>query len=225
MPAPSEDFRVENLSRQRLADFLEILTQRGLTQQQVGARAGLPAQYLSDMKHGRRPVTELAARRLGEEFDVNHEWLLGTGSTMEPVRTNASTSPGNPGGTWLPLFPHPVEGEPRSLPEWDGTSLEVSGAAAAKVLLARWPYVLRFDRDDVRGRLRRGDLILVSQVPSDEAEISVVKYRGKLFLARPDPTGSWERAGNGDHLPETCAIAGHCLGIVWSSLLPVKGPG
>jgi transcriptional regulator with XRE-family HTH domain len=60
---------------QRLNDFLELLSVQGYTQTQIAAKAGLTPQYLSDIKRGHRPVTELVARRLGEPFDVSFQWF------------------------------------------------------------------------------------------------------------------------------------------------------
>jgi plasmid maintenance system antidote protein VapI len=211
-----EDFHVDKLRQSRLAEFLELQAQQGLTQQEVAARARVNPQYLSDLKHGRRPMTELVARRLGEEFQIHRDWFLGTSSRMDPgVPRPGAAGPGG-AAVLVPLFPHPIEGEPRAHPEWDGTSIEVAGAAAARLTLARWPYVVRFDRDDVERRLRAGDLVLVTQEPEDQAEIAVVKYRKRLFLARRSPP-HWVRIANGDKLPK-CVVCGHCLGIVWSAL-------
>ena len=207
-------------AQRRLQELLKNLSRQGLTQQRVAAQAGLPSQYLSDIKCGGRHMTELVARRLGEQFHVNYQWLLGTSPTMAPTRAQAQSPDSSTGSTakWLPLFPHPIEGEPRENPAWDGTGLEVAGAAAAKLSLATQPYVLRFGHDDPRGRLRQGDFILISQAPAQAAEISVVAYRKRLFLARAAEDGSWERVAKGKQLPPDCPIKGHCLGIVWSSL-------
>ena len=203
-----------SLAHQRLHEFLELLRQQGLTQQQIASKARLPVQYLSDIKNNRRPLTELAARRLADEYEINYQWLLGISDSME----NPRPRPAATGKLWLPLLPFPIEGEPRANPNWDGTGVEIAGAAAAKLALAQQPYILRFGHNDVRGRLRKGDLILISQTPSAQAEISVVKHRKKLFLARRNEDGSWERAANGQTLPVGSPIAGCCLGVVWSSL-------
>lgn len=212
-------YSTERIAQQRLTDLLERLSQQGHSQQEVAADAGLPAQYLSDIKHGRRPMTELVARRLGDAFQVNFQWLTVQSDSMEPDQESSSLSNPDSGGTWLPLFPHPVEGEPRSSPAWDGSCVEISGPAAAKLVLTKWPYVLRFGHNDIRKRLCRGDLVLISQTIFDEAEFSVVRYRKKSFLARLQPDGSWERAAYGDSLPGTCPVIGHAVGIVWASLL------
>ena len=214
----NEDFLTAGLAVRRFNDLLELLSTQGFTQAQIAAKAGLPPQYLSDIKRSRRPMTELVARRLGEAFEVNFQWLLGTSASMNPPPSQSAAQPAS-GASWLPLFSHPIEGEPRAHPQWDGTGIEIAGAAAAKLLLAKRPYLLRFGRNDVRGRLRSGDLILISQVESEEAEIQVVRYRKKCFLARANDDGSWTRVATGKPLDADCPVTGHCVGIVWSSLL------
>ena len=61
---------IANVATQRLVDLLARLESQGITQAQVAARAGLPSQYLSDVRNQRRPLTELCARRLGDEFNA-----------------------------------------------------------------------------------------------------------------------------------------------------------
>ncbi len=222
MAKQDDHYSSAGLASQRLSDLLELLSRQGLTQIQVASRANLPPQYVSDIKKGRRPMTELVARRLGEEFDVDFHWLLGTSGTMERPKpqSSAEMSAEMPAGSrsWLPLFPNPIEGEPRAHPAWDGTGVEIAGAAAAKLVLSKHPYVLRFGRADIEGRLRSGDLVLVSQASNDDAEIHVVRYRKKCFLARANEEGGWSRVADGNELPGDCPVTGHCVGVVWSPL-------
>jgi len=58
--------------------------------------------------------------------------------------------------------------------------MEIVGAAAAKLVLAKHPFLLRFGHNDIHGRLRKGDFVLISQTRSDHAEIHVVLLRGLL---------------------------------------------
>jgi transcriptional regulator with XRE-family HTH domain len=218
MAEEQDDFSAGGLATARLADFLQTLAKKGVTQSQVSAKAGLPPQYLSDIKQGRRPMTELVARRLGEKFDVNFEWFLGTSDSMESPKPRSAAMPGTR-TAWLPLFSHPIEGEPRAHPQWDGAGIEIAGAAAARLVLSQHPYVLRFGHDDVQGRLQQGDLILISQAPNEAAEFHVVRYRKKSFLARAEKDGGWSRVANGNELPADCPVTGHCVGIIWSSLV------
>ncbi|MCE9555386.1 MAG: helix-turn-helix domain-containing protein [Planctomycetes bacterium] len=218
MAKENEDLLAAGLATQRLNALLELLAEQGFTQIQIAAKGGLPPQYISDIKRGRRPMTELVARRLGEEFDVNFQWLMGTSNSMEnPMPRSVAAMASST--VWLPLFPHPIEGEARAHPKWGGAGIEVAGIAAAKLVLSKNPYILRFGHNDIQGRLRQGDLILISQVASADAEIHVVHHRKKSFLARATKGGSWSRVANGNVLPSDCPVTGHCVGIVWSSLL------
>ena len=217
--SPNSDRDVtDKLSRERLCELLTRLTQQGTSQQQAALRAGLPPQYLSDIKNGRRPMTELVARRIGQEFRVNYQWLLGLSETIEPVilRDSAPTPSGE--RSWLPVFSQPVSGDPQTLPQWDGTGLEISGAAVTKLKLLKWPYVLKVGSDDIRGRLRAGDLVLLSQTSTEQSEISVISFRKKLFLARRQSDECWERITKGGNLPADCPVVGHCVAILWSDL-------
>lgn len=215
MSASSNNCSPAELAVHRLNDLLDEFAQKGDTQTKIATQAGLPPQVLSDVKHGRRPMTELIARRLGEDLHVSHEWLLGVGNTKERVSWSAQPASS---ARWLPLFTHPIEGEPKTNSDWDGTSVEVVGAAAAKLSLAVHPYVLKFGHNDIGGRLRSGDLALISQTSNADAEISVVRHRKKCFLARRNRDGSWSRVADGDRLPSTVAVLAHCAGLVWSKM-------
>lgn len=213
-----DEMGVAAIATKRFNDLLEALLEQGLTQAQIAAKAGIPPQYLSDIKRNKRPVTELIARRLGEEFDFNYRWLTGTSNSMEnSAQPSATTTAGDT--VWLPLFPFPIEDEPRQNSQWTGAGVEIAGAAAGKIGLARYPYVLQFGHGDVQGRLQQGDLVLISQATNTDAEIHVVRYRNKLFLARRNKDRSWTRVANGNKLPSNCPVMGHCVGIVWSSLV------
>ena len=113
------------------------------------------------------------------------------------------------------MFPFPIDSEPRAHPKWDGTGVEVAGAAAAKLVLAKHPYVLRFGRNDVQGRLTKGDLILISQQPDEDAQIQVVRYRKKSYLARAGKGGTWIRVADGTELPRSCCIDWHAIPVCW----------
>lgn len=201
----------------RLAVLLQRLIEQGYTQQAVANQTGVPAQYLSDLKAGRRGLSELYARRLAEEFDVDLRWLLGeTTDHEQPVLPGRGRSTER--GVLLPVFSDPIEGELRDQPNWDGSSVEVCGAAAAKALLATQPYVLRFGASDHQGRLRKNDLLLVSQAVAELAEISVVRAHNRRFLARRGERGTWIRLAKGEALPGNAVPVGHCVGIIWGFL-------
>lgn len=204
--------------QQRLEKLLQVLAQKGLSQNQVAQRAGVPAPYLSDVKKGTRAMTELFARRLAEEFRSDYRWLLGDVGTMDSLELGQEVVDEESTGLWLPVFLHPVRGRPRSLPEWDGASVEVCGAAAARARTATEPYVLRFLADDHAGRLRKHDLVLISQAVNDRAEIHVIRIRRGMYLARKNPSGHWERVAEAGPINDKVDVLGHGLGIVWGSL-------
>jgi len=218
MTKETEDLSVAAIATQRFNDLLEPLLEQGLTQAQIATKAGIPPQYFSDIKRGERPVTELIARRLGEEFNFNYRWLMGASNTMEnPAPQSMVATSGTT--VSLPLFPFPIEGEPRQHSKWNGACIELAGVAAGRVGLARYPYVLQFGHKDEQRRLQQGDLILISQTPNTNAEFHVVSFRSKHYLARSNPDGSWSRVANENRLPSKCPVIGHCIGIVWSALV------
>lgn len=199
------------LALQRLRQLLDELRSQGLSQQQIAQRANIPAAYLSQIKHGDRDITELVARRLGDEFDLDFEWLLGRSAV--PQRPKAGLA-----GIWVPLFHEPIEGEPQTHPAWDGASVQVAGPAAARVSLAPRAYVLRFTGPDAEARLHTGDLVLIAQLAAEAAEIQVVRHRGRLRLARRSPDGRWRHVGDGRSMPTGCVPVGHIVAVIWSDL-------
>jgi transcriptional regulator with XRE-family HTH domain len=196
----------------RIRDLIAELTPLEGAQQAVASRVGISTQYLSDLKQGRRPMTELVARRFAHEFGVNHEWLLGRSERRKPTLITE--------GKWLPLLPHPVVGDPREARTWDGSGMEVGSQVVARIAGEVWPYVLRFGHSDTQGRLQRGDLILVSQSSSPKAEIHVIRFRNIHYLARRHAKGYFSRVANGAQLPAECPVVGYCVAVIWSSLAP-----
>jgi transcriptional regulator with XRE-family HTH domain len=218
MARENDDLSAATDATQRFVEFLEFLSQQGYKQSQIAAKVGLPAQYISDIKCGRRPLTELVARRLGEQFDVGYEWLMGSSASMDSPRSKAAVMPGG-SGAWLPLFSDPIEGEPNKHPKWSGAGIEVTGVAAAKLPMTTLPYILKYGRNDREGRLKQGDFVLISQARFEDAEFQVVRYRRMSVLARAGENGGWIVAADGRELPSNSRVIGHCVGIVWAPLL------
>ncbi len=146
------------------------------------------------------------------------KWLLGRAEAKQPGLARTS------GGMRLPLFQDPIAGDPLISPRWDGVGVEVGGQVVAAIGRAKWPYVLKLGSADTRGRLRRGDLVLVSQSVCPETEIHVVKSRIKLYLARRHRKGHWERVAISEHLAEDSSVAGYCVAIIWSALADTATP-
>lgn len=199
----------------RLAEFLDRLKERGISQREVASRTKVSVQYLSDVKVGSRSFTELFARRLAEEYGVDYRWLLGQSESMQPPRLNVEGNTRVSERTLLPVFAQPIEGDPQTHRDWDGTTIEIVGAAAARSGNATRPYVLRIVGEDRRGRLRPNDLVLISQAIDGDAEIQAVKSGPKTLLARSVSSEEWEPL-----LPKKASLTsatsiGHVLGIVW----------
>ena len=213
---------LRDVCRQRLQELLDTLSAQGVTQQQVAIRAGVPPQYVSDVRCGRRGLTELFARRLGGEFGIDYQWLMG-GKSPKDAPPLGGKAPGRvepraSGLLMIPVLPALVQGEPRNSPLWDGSLFEVSGAAAAASGRARQPYVLRLGADDHDGRVRAGDLILICQEPSDSAEIGVIRLQDRLVLARRLASGGWRSMTTGRRLAGKVEPVGYCIALVWAPL-------
>lgn len=212
------DTREEGQGRaDRLAQFLEMLAQRGIKQRDVAYELNVPTQYLSDLKHGRRTVSEQFARRFAERYRVGAAWLLsGEGSSEPPDLAGVPTS--TPGGTrLLPVLSAPDQGDPRGSPHWDGSLAAVTGAAASAVERAMLPFVLRVEADILSGRLRRNDLVLCTQEVRNDAGVVLVRAGGKVLLAQTMVNDQFQDALTGASI-EGAEPIGHCLGIVWAPL-------
>jgi len=211
--------KLQDLSRARLEKLLSALEAQGVSQGEVAKRLTVPASYLSDVKNGRRPVTELLAGRFLNEFGVEQRWLLGSAGSMDVPPLDGPAASGDSRRVWLPVLGQPISGAPTRARNWDGSCVELAGFVAVRVLFAERPYVLRLGVDDRAGRLRRGDLVLISQAVDDAAEIQVVKAGRKIFLARRDTAGGWERLSRiDDNIVGEPIVVGHCLGVVWIAL-------
>jgi hypothetical protein len=206
--------------RSRLQKVLDRLFERGTNQQAIAESMGVPGQYLSDIKMGRKRVAELFARRMAECYDFDYRWLMtGEGNPPQFLSQGGRTPLPAPGPVRLPLFDHPISGNPQALPEWTGAFVELAGAAAAQARAAEEPYILRFRKHDTEGRLREDDLVLVSQAVKEDAEIQVIRYRQQCFLARRTADGrSFQRVATGQALGQGAVPVGHALGIIWAIL-------
>lgn len=205
--------------RERLRQFLVEMAIIGLTQQAVAARAGVPSQYLSDVKNGRRLLSELLARRLNEEFGVDHVWLMTGEGTMTPPRVpRAETRPQDAEVVMVPIVGQPIVGDPRISLAWDGSLVALTGPPAMKAKQASHAYILRLHHDDFTGRLRKGDLVLISQGNLEFGEIQVIQTRGLPVLARRGKGGAIIPLKNGKAIAAGATVLGTCVCIVWAAL-------
>ena len=130
-------------------------------------------------------------------FGINYQWLMGISDIQHAQALSVERN------DLLPVSTHLVDGDPRESPGWDGTAIAVTGAAAARAQTAHQPYILRVDHGDARGRLCKGDLILISQSPSQLAKIVVARWRRKLVLAWRADTNRLERVSDGRVIPDS----------------------
>ena len=213
---PRQETEVEKKRLERLVEVVERLKGNGYSQREIAAQLDVPPQYLSDVKTGQRTLTAQFARRMAEAFRVNYAWLMeGEGSAGLPVAEQVTGTASRLLG--LPVLIAPIEGDPRKSTSWDGSVMEISGAAAARAAWATHPYVLRLDKDDFTGRLKKGDMVLVSQNREHASEVGVLKRHGRLELARRGTDGTWKTLAKGQNRKDPDIIS-VCVAIVWAPL-------
>ena len=204
--------------RKRLQAVLKQLRERGMTQKEIARCVHLAPQYLSDVKTGRKPVTALFALRLGSCYDFDSNWLMQGGKPPDLLGGSDLNSNLTLTLIELNVFHAPISGDTGSHPDWDGTQITLSGAAAVRADCANRPYVLRFGGQDLDKRLRQSDLILISQEANDQAAIHVVRHLQDLCLARKVGATKWRSLDHDRPMSLEAAPVGHCLGIVWGAL-------
>jgi len=91
-------------------------------------------------------------------------------------------------------------------------------AAVAAAERAVDPYVLQLGHGDRDGRLRIGDLILISQAAESEASLAIVRGDGFLRLVRRSRSGRWRDVESGDPISDEPEVVGRCVALVWRSL-------
>lgn len=204
----------------RFCEFLNWAKKEGISQTEVAKRLGVPRQYVTNVKAGSRVLTELFARRVAEEFDVDYLWLLrgtGAGIAQRPSVASQSkpTSVADP--ILLPLLYELFSGEPRRSPSWDGAMVSIAGPALYAASDSEHPYVYRAD-DCSTGRFKRGDLLLICQgePESPPSQLALLELGDKLTLAWSTNDGRWKSALTGRAVSTKSKIIGRCLGMIWS---------
>jgi transcriptional regulator with XRE-family HTH domain len=197
--------------------MLQKLREQGLSQHEIAQRACVPSQYLSDVKTGRRVMTELFARRLAEEFGVDYLWLLeGRGNMTRPTVQGPAHARR---GVLVPVLSEPFIGDPRSATTiWGGNLIELSGPAAALAEQCRHPYVLRLGQDAHDGSFKVGDQLLVSQTPEQDASVALLRVSDVLRLARRSGARQWRDLLTGRKMPKPVDLAGRCVALIWRLL-------
>jgi transcriptional regulator with XRE-family HTH domain len=219
--------RSRKLSAERVAGVLEDCRSKKIWQTELAKRLGIPKQYLTDYKKNRRTIGESVARRWEDAFGVNWQWLTGRSNEKEPEAVQIAGAAKRSNGVWLPIFDHPIEGEPRDQPKWAGITAEVVGAAATKAKHGALPYLLKFGANDHQQILQKGDLLLMSQAAvvthsRIEEVVHVIQYGRGMYLVRRTSRG-WQRLASAysRHLIpfDRCTVCGHVLAIVYRSLI------
>ncbi len=207
--------RVERLKRA----LRKIARERGLTQKEIAARSGIPPQFLSDLKHNRRNIAELLARRFSDEFRVRHTWLLqGKGPVELPTDAGDAVPGAAEGSVFLPILRRPHVGDPLKSRFWERSHFQLTGPAAALAGRCTQAYVLRVEHDERGGRLRQGDLVLVSQTADANSPYQIIVHRRRPRLIRLGSDHRLRLLEGGDQLPDSAKRVGHCCGIVWAVL-------
>lgn len=208
--------------KERLQSVLDKLTASGMSQAEIARRLNVPASYLSDVKNGYRTLTELFARRVGDEFGVDYVWLLdGAGNGEKPSMVPVS---GRAGKLLLSVLSGPCIGDPAVSSASEGILQEVSGPAAVSAANADKPYLLRLGRDVHSLDLRVGDLLLMSQkVDGGQHGILVLQAAstpsadsGKLILVKRKGKEQFQELEQVRTLRGE--VVGVCLGLAWRAL-------
>ena len=200
---------------ERFCDFLTWAKKRGMSQTEVADRLGVPRQYVTNVKMGDRILTELLARRIAQEFNLDFRWFLdGAGTMVRP----AMDPPGETDSIVLPLLAKLISGEPRRSPTWDGAVVTITGPALYAVGDSVHSYVYRVGDDDSSGRLKQGDLVLICQGDPENSpsKLVLLELGDRPTLAWSTDDGRWKSTRTGRAVSAESKIIGHCLGIIWA---------
>jgi len=203
----------------RFREFLNWAKQHGKSQTEVGVRLGLPRQYVTNVKTGSRVLTELFARRVAGEFDVDYLWLLDGVGVMQRHSMASQPKASSVADTiLLPLLSELVSGEPRRSPSLDGALVAIIGPALYAAGDSVHPYVFRVTDDDSTGRFKQGDLILICQGDRKDppSQLVLLELGKRRTLAWRTGDGRWKSAFTGRAVSTKAKTVGHCLGVLWA---------
>jgi transcriptional regulator with XRE-family HTH domain len=205
---------------ERLDQLLKDLAGNGFSQRQIAAELNVPPNYLSDLRHGQRTITDQFCRSFAHQFQIGNQWLAtGEGAISSPqIGPLIAKAAGN---LLLPVLSEPHVGDPTQCERWDGCQAEVTGAAAAAAGRAINPYIIRLSGPDCQGRLMACDLILISQQATETGDMAIARHRNRLMIVRKERKGDndgWLALSSGKRLAGKPEIVGQCLGIVWAGL-------
>ena len=202
--------------RQRFLQIVERIRQQGLTRKDIARRLGLGTSYFSDISSGRREVSELTARRIGDEFNVDFQWLRnGIGGDAQPVVRLAPPA----AVMELPVLQGLCTGDPLESVHWSGGKIDVAGPGAEAARRATHPYVFRIPAYVVDVcHFKEGDLVLISQSDNPSASFGVIRMSGGPEVAIKDHIQKMWKALGGDVKDSRRIRLGWIMGVIWSSL-------
>jgi transcriptional regulator with XRE-family HTH domain len=196
----------------RLATAIRTLK---VTQAEVARRTEVGATYISDVVHSRRPVTNSFAAVLQAEFGIDKLWLRhGEGEMFrrQPPEAGIAELADAGGMVSLPLLDAPCPGNPLDAAAWASSTHPVPRNLARPSAPDCRRYVLRIDADAAGREFRKGDLVLVENLPDPSFS---------------DLVGCWCTVGTGEEAVLRCvtrgtrargSIWGRCVALVWREL-------
>lgn len=194
----------------RLAEALRAL---GVTQVEVARRTKVGPAYINDVIRGRRSLTEAFADRLQLEFGIDRIWLRhGEGQMLRRLPLPEDLK----GGLALvpvPLLERPCPGNPLDSDQWLGSFHPLPRGLARPSAPDRYRYVLRVSSCASEGEVRRGDLVLVENLP--KPNIRELENCWCTALIRRKATVLQLKVS---HQAAGVQIWGRCLGVVWRAL-------
>lgn len=198
--------------RARLA---RAMKESGITQAEIGRRTNVGPQYVNDVLHNRRPLTEAFAEYLQTEFGFDKMWLkYGEGQVFRHLPPLAGAPAASVALTSLPLLDRPCRGNPLDSDRWVGSTHSVPRSLARPDAVRGFRYVLKVEDCGRKGEIRDGDLLLVENVlkPSVEeltGRWCIVSISGKTTFRKIKITSSDRTRGD---------VWGWCVGILWRAL-------
>lgn len=199
----SEDSSLESreASRGQLATiYSEMVASIGLTGREIARLSGTRPQYISDIKRRQRPLSHEMFMRTLVGLYGKYKWLISGDLPVDTERIvklyphiSRSDSPIMP----LPVFQRPFMGPKMTAEDWDGAFICVTSPIKERAAEMTDPYILHLPFDDKSGRLRKGDYLLVNQIPTSTTNYVLIKSGWGVKLVKRAQQG-FEDVENGE---------------------------
>lgn len=204
--------------RERVKTLTKLILEEGISQVELAKRVGVKPQYLSDVKNGRKPLTDNFAYQLGRKMGKKWQVLLG----VSPVPQHLVGNEGFLTIIKLPVLSVPISGDPKKSKSWDSSFIEISGNVIPLIEQAENPYILRIPHTCTDDRLWPDDMVLIDQSPSNAAKYIIVENKGTLTLAKRTDEGI-KNLADGTLLEEDeLQQIGHIVTILMGRLVPFQ---